>query len=101
MFQATSGGVLDDGPAFYAPQVLSEPGRTLLWGWAWELGRIGQQIADTGWAGVLTFPRELYVRDGALGLRPARELDGLRQERLQVRPGTPFHAHAFELVATE
>jgi beta-fructofuranosidase len=99
-FKAASGGVLDDGPAFYAPQVLSEPGRTLLWGWSWELGRTDQQVADAGWAGVLTFPRELYVHDGGLGTRPARELEGLRLERMAVRPDTPFQADAFELVAT-
>ena len=99
-FKATSGGVLDDGPAFYAPQVLAEPGRTLLWGWAWELGRSVQQIAEAGWAGVLTFPRELYLRDGVLGMRPATELEGLRLGRLACRPGIPFQAAAFELVAT-
>jgi beta-fructofuranosidase len=99
-FQPTFGGVLDDGPAFYAPQVLTEPDRTLLLGWAWELGRSAQQIADAGWAGVLTFPRELYLHDGALGVRPAAELEGLRQERLTCRPGIPVQAAAFELVAT-
>jgi beta-fructofuranosidase len=100
-FKATSGGVLDDGPAFYAPQVLAEPGRTLLWGWAWELGRTDQYTADAGWAGVLTFPRELYVRDGgALGMRPAAELDGLRLQKVDVRSATPFQSPAFELVAT-
>jgi beta-fructofuranosidase len=99
VFKATSGGVVDDGPAFYAPQVLAEPDRSLLWGWAWELGRSDQQIAEAGWAGVLTFPRELYLRDGVLGLRPAAELEGLRLEDLGWRPGTPFQADAFELVA--
>jgi len=38
-FKTSSGGVLDDGPAFYAPQVLAEPDRTLLVGWAGELDR--------------------------------------------------------------
>jgi beta-fructofuranosidase len=32
-FKATGGGVVDEGPAFYAPQVLTEPNRTLLWAW--------------------------------------------------------------------
>jgi beta-fructofuranosidase len=100
VFKATSGGVVDDGPAFYAPQVLAEPDRSLLWGWAWELGRSDQQIAEAGWAGVLTFPRELYLRDGVLGLRPAAELEGLRLGDLGWRPGTPFQADAFELVAS-
>ena len=99
-FKATSGGVLDGGPAFYAPQVLAEPDRTLLWGWAWELGRSAQQIAEAGWAGVLTFPRELYLSGGVLGVRPATELTTLRCERLVFRPGQPFQARAFELFAS-
>jgi beta-fructofuranosidase len=92
--------VVDDGPAFYAPQVLAEPDRTLLWGWAWELGRSAQQIAEAGWAGVLTFPRELYLSGGVLGVRPATELTSLRFERLVFRQGQPFQARAFELVAS-
>jgi beta-fructofuranosidase len=99
VFKATSGGVVDEGPAFYAPQVLSEPDRTLLWGWAWELGRSDQQIAEAGWAGVLTFARELYVRNGILGTRPATELAALRRGRLAWQPSVPFQASAFELVA--
>jgi beta-fructofuranosidase len=99
-FKAASGGVLDDGPAFYAPQVLAESDRTLLWGWAREVDRTDDEIADAGWAGVLTFPRELYVRDGALCMRPAAELKGLRIGRLAVRSGVPFQTRAFELVAT-
>ena len=100
-FKATSGGVHDDGPAFYAPQLLAEPDRTLLWGWAWELRPGPTEIAEAGWAGVLTFPRELFVRDGQLGTRPATELQELRRAILALRPGTPFQAHAFELVASE
>jgi beta-fructofuranosidase len=99
-FKATSGGVLDEGPAFFAPQVLAERDRTLLWGWACELGRTADQIAAAGWAGVLTFPRELYIRDGALCMRPAAELAGLRLARMAVRSAAPFQAHAFEVVAT-
>ncbi len=70
-FVASSGGVLDDGPAFYAPQALDDGDRVLLWGWAWEVGRSENQVRDAGWAGVLTFPRELTVADGVLDL-PAR-----------------------------
>ena len=89
-FKATSGGLIDEGPAFYAPQVLAEPDRTLLWGWAWELGRSAQQIADAGWAGVLTFPRELYLRDGVLGVRPATELSSAASRTLALAAGPAF-----------
>jgi beta-fructofuranosidase len=97
-FAPTSGGVLDDGPAFYAPQLLSDDGRTLLWGWAWELGRSPAQIEAAGWAGVLTFPRELFVRDGVLSSRPAAELTGLRTDDIEL--GRPFVESAFEVTAT-
>ena len=96
-FKATSSGVLDNGPAFYAPQVLPGTDRTLLWGWAWEIGRTPDQIIHAGWAGMLTFPRELFVRDGDLCSRPAAELTGLRSAELSWQQ--PFQEHAFEIVA--
>jgi len=98
-FQATAGGVVDEGPAFYAPQLLSDAGRTLLWGWAWELDRTAAQIEEAGWAGVLTFPRELFVRDGRLGSRPAAELQALRQATVDWQPGVPLDGPAFAVVA--
>lgn len=99
-FRATSGGEIDDGPACYAPQVLSVGDRTLLWGWAWEVGRSDAQIQAAGWAGVLTFPRELSIRDGVLRSQPATELAGLRQGQLTWQPGQPITAPAFEIRAT-
>lgn len=77
-FAPRAAGRLDEGPAFYAPQVGTSAGRAVLWGWAWELARTAQQVSDVGWAGVLTFPRELGVRDGRLVARPVPELDQLR-----------------------
>ena len=99
-FVAASGGVLDHGAAFYAPQVLPDGGRTLLWGWAWEVGRSENQVRDAGWAGVLTFPRELYLEaDDALAARPAAELVRLRSAPLDVRDGR-LEGPAFEVRAT-
>jgi beta-fructofuranosidase len=98
-FKATAGGVLDDGPAFYAPQLMTDAGRTLLWGWAWEMGRTAAEIEEAGWAGVLTFPRELSIRNGRLCSRPAVELTALRRETLDWVPGAPLAAPAFEVVA--
>jgi beta-fructofuranosidase len=96
-FVPTSGGTLDDGPAFYAPQVLVEPDRTLLWGWSWELDRSPAQLEAAGFAGVLTFPRELTLVDDELACRPAAELTGLRAEPLD--PTQPLATGAFELRA--
>jgi len=99
-FVASSGGVLDEGATFYAPQVLVDDDRVLLWGWAWEAGRSENQVRDAGWAGVLTFPRELSVADGVLGSRPARELERLRTTRLEPGPGEALGVPAFELRST-
>lgn len=100
-FKATSGGLLDHGPTFYATQVLVEPDRVLAWAWAWEgAGRGLDEIEAAGWAGVLTFPRELYLHDGALASRPARELTHLRQELIRWQPEVEFRASAFEIEAT-
>jgi beta-fructofuranosidase len=98
LFDPASGGRLDDGPCFYAPQVLSHDGRTLMWGWAWERGRTPEEIARAGWAGVLTFCRELSLSGNVLSSRPVPELDGLRREPLPVRSGEPFAATAFDCV---
>jgi beta-fructofuranosidase len=99
-FLPTSGGTVDDGPTFYAPQLLVQPERTLLWGWAWEHGRSPEEVVEADWAGVLTFPRELSVVDGTLVTRPAPELLGLRQEELTWEPDVGFVAQSFEVETT-
>lgn len=96
-FVAETGGVVDEGPAFYAPQLTSADGRILLWGWSWELGRSDEQVAEAGWAGALTFPRELALRDGVLLSQPAAELTGLRQETVDATG--PVTERSFEIVA--
>lgn len=103
-FRPTAGGVLDDGPAFYAPQVLVDDDRVLLWGWAWELGRTVAEVEAAGWAGVLTFPRKLAVKEGGDGpvlvCGPAAELTALRRGLLADPTTKPFAEPAFEVVAT-
>lgn len=79
-FTATGGGELDAGTALYAPQAVLDtratPSRVLVWGWAWEGTRShppqGQQPLD--WAGCLTVPRELSLREGRLHSRFAPEV---------------------------
>ncbi|MDF3144293.1 MULTISPECIES: glycoside hydrolase family 32 protein [unclassified Streptomyces] len=77
-FEARTGGRLDHGRDFYAPAVLQEPGRALMWGWSWEAREQGE-VDRAGWAGVLTAPRVVDVHpDGALRVVPAPELELLR-----------------------
>jgi beta-fructofuranosidase len=77
-FTPTHGGTVDAGRDFYAPAVLVRPDRTLLWGWSWE-DRGDPDVAASGWAGALTFPRELALGPtGHLVSSPAAELRTLR-----------------------
>jgi beta-fructofuranosidase len=83
-FRPVDGGLVDHGHDFYAPAVLVEDDRVLLWGWSWE-DRDPHDVVSSRWAGVLTWPRELYLDDGGrLASRPAGELHGLRRESLQL-----------------
>ena len=102
MFAPTSGGALDTGPTFYAPQVLVEPDRVLLWGCAWEgADRTAEEIAAAGWCGTLTLPRELFLFDGAVICRPAAELASLRREPIDYQRGTPLGLTAHEVSARD
>jgi len=94
-FVATAGGALDTGPTFYAPQLLPLPDRTLLWGWARDTGRPAGDAAASGWAGALTYPRELGIAGNVLISRPARELTALRRAPLD--PAQPIAESAFEI----
>ena len=70
----------DHGPDFYAPSLMrAQDGRYLLWGVIRE-GRDSEWRDETGWAGMLSLPREISLQDGRLSTRPARELTGLRGE---------------------
>ncbi|SEE90827.1 beta-fructofuranosidase [Arthrobacter alpinus] len=104
-FLPTGGGLIDDGPDFYAPQVVAgtaaEP-RTLMWGWSWEKSRPEADIHASGWAGVLTYARELSFRDGALVSAPVAEVDTLRAALMSDGAETftvPVQTRAFEVLA--
>ncbi|MGY3743474.1 glycoside hydrolase family 32 protein [Leuconostoc inhae] len=73
---------LDHGHDFYAPQTLLAPdGRRILIGWMnmWESDMPEQ---EDGWAGALTFPRELQLRKNKLYMTPIKELNDLRKKMI-------------------
>lgn len=76
--------LLDEGFDFYAPQsFVDESGRRLLFGWlgAGEIDyQMTQPTVKEGWLHTLTIPRELFVYNGELCQRPAKELEGLRTQ---------------------
>jgi beta-fructofuranosidase len=80
-FVPRAGGPVDAGPDLYAPQAVQdrENGRVLMWGWSWEgAGRTQARADAQGWAGCLTFPRELDLEGDRLVADVPRELEGLR-----------------------
>lgn len=97
-FTARTGGRLDHGRDFYAPAVLQEPDRALMWGWSWE----AREQGETDWAGVLTAPRVVDVHpDGALRVAPAPELDLLRAaEPFVTAPGRTALPAAYDLTVS-
>ncbi|MEU5643038.1 glycoside hydrolase family 32 protein [Streptomyces milbemycinicus] len=97
-FEVRTGGRLDHGRDFYAPAVLQETDRALLWGWSWE-ARAQSEVERAGWAGVLTSPRVVDVHpDGALRVVPAPELELLRAaEPFVTAPGRSPLPEAYDL----
>lgn len=87
-FEPSAMGVLDAGDVFYAPAVAEgTDDRCLVWGWLQE--SLELRGADTeDYAGALSLPRELSVRDGRVVSRPAAELEALWEEpaELTARP---------------
>lgn len=85
-FAAREGAPLDLGPDFYAPQVVEDGDRVLVWAWSWESRAVGahgislRDVADRGWAGMLTAPRELELDEAGRPLlalcREIRDLTG-------------------------
>ncbi len=84
----TDFGELDAGFDFYAPQTLEAPdGRRILF--AWMSGMDAEQEAvfgkDEPNIHCLTMPRELFIRNGKLCQRPARELYGLLGQKIKTK----------------
>ena len=72
---------LDRGFDFYAPQILqTDDGRCILIAWLDMWGTPMPEQAD-GWAGQMTVPRELHIRDGKIFSTPVKELELLREKK--------------------
>lgn len=69
---------LDYGTDFYAPQIMQDKdGRCLMIGWLdmWETDMVE---AQEKWAGMMTIPRELHMKNGAVISQPVAEMVNLR-----------------------
>ncbi len=77
-FVPVSRGVVDEGghEGFYAPQVFSDGTRTIMMGWMPERAQ-GAWRGVSGWAGMMTLPREVYMAGGVLKMRVIPEAERL------------------------
>ena len=74
--------MLDAGFDFYAPQILQAPdGRCILIAWL-DMWRTPMPEQADGWAGQMTVPRELHIKDGKIFSTPVKELELLRGEKV-------------------
>jgi len=73
---------LDFGHDFYAAQTTQAPdGRRILIAWMamWESD---MPEKEDGWAGALTLPRQLHIKNEKIYMKPVEELKSLRNEKL-------------------
>jgi len=71
--------LLDYGSDFYAPQIMqTEDGRCIMIGWL-AMWYADMPEQEDGWAGLMTVPRELHIKNGKLISVPVKELESLRE----------------------
>lgn len=75
---------VDYGIDFYASQtVLAPDGRRIMIGWMQNWDTISFRRHESKWFGQMSIPRELSIRDNRLYQRPVRELDAMRQNKVE------------------
>ena len=79
IFTEESDQTIDHGIDFYAPQtVLTPDGRRIMIGWMQNWDSCGIREPEAPWAGQMSLPRELSIKNGRLCQKPSREFDALR-----------------------
>ena len=82
-FAEESFQAVDSGIDFYAPQtVLSPDGRRIMIGWLQNWDDLAVRRSSCPWAGMMSCPRELFIKKGRLYQWPVKELDSLRREKV-------------------
>lgn len=85
-FTETGSMSVDYGIDFYAPQtVLTPDGRRIMIGWMQNVDAFSIRASDAPWAGQMSVPRELCLRDGRLYQMPVRELEDFRINKIEYK----------------
>ena len=75
--------IIDGGMDFYAPQSVQTPdGRRIMIGWLQNWDTCSIREAGAPWAGQMSVPREVFVRNGRMWQKPAVEFDNLRKDEV-------------------
>jgi len=83
-FQEEHDQSIDYGIDFYAPQTILTPdGRRVMIGWMQNWDACAIREPEAPWAGQMSLPRELHIKDGRLYQWPIREFDELRHDRVE------------------
>ena len=81
LFMPESNQPVDCGIDFYATQsILSQDGRRIMIAWMQNWDTVQYFGENIPWAGQMTVPRELHIKNGRLFQTPIRELDSLRRD---------------------
>ncbi|MBQ7536321.1 MAG: glycoside hydrolase family 32 protein [Stomatobaculum sp.] len=83
-FEEETDQAIDYGIDFYAPQtVLMPDGRRVMIGWMQNWDACAIRMPEAAWAGQMSLPRELSLRNGRLYQQPLRELASLRRDEAE------------------
>ena len=84
VFTPESDHAIDYGIDFYATQTTCSPdGRLIMLGWLQNWDACAVRELDEPWAGQLSTPRELSIKNGRLYQTPVRELEKLRADKVE------------------
>ncbi|WP_044566288.1 glycoside hydrolase family 32 protein [Anaerococcus provencensis] len=94
---------LDYGFDFYAPQTFEdEKGRRILIGWmGMPDANYTNPTVKNNWQHALTLPRELKVSDNKLLQKPIKEIENLRNKKIQIVKNENYFYQTFEFISED
>ncbi len=82
-FTEAANQAIDYGIDFYAPQTILTPdGRRIMIGWMQNWDACAIRAPSEKWAGQMSVPRELSIKNGRLYQTPCRELESLYRDEV-------------------
>lgn len=84
-FTEISQQAIDNGIDFYAPQTVETPdGRRVMIAWMQNWDSCSIREEGSPWAGQMTLPREIFIKDGRLWQKPSREFEFLKKKEFSI-----------------